>query len=190
MPVWLRGRRVALVVGMVALLALLAPLVLAQDQLDQPTPPPRDYLASGIQPEDVATPAAQSGCDGDAPYAEVQIDTHPRVALELATTEAEREQGLMYRQTLDPDSGMLFVYTQPVTEAYWMHNTLVPLSIAWLGKDGTIVDIQDMQPETDNAHAPSMAYWYALEVNQGWFADHGVGVGQQIQLCVAPAPAS
>jgi uncharacterized membrane protein (UPF0127 family) len=184
MPAWLRERRVALLVGVLALLALVAPIALAQDQSDQPTPPPRDYLASGLQPEDVATAAAQSSCDSGTPYAEVQIDTRPRIALELASTEAEREQGLMYRQTLDPDSGMLFVYTQPVTEAYWMHNTLVPLSIAWLAQDGTILDIQDMQPETDNAHAPNSAYWYALEVNQGWFADHGVGVGQQIQLCV------
>jgi len=190
MPAWLRDRRAALLVGVLALLALVAPLALAQDQTDQPTPPPRDYLASGIQPEDVATPTVQSGCDGDAPYAEVQIDTRPRIALELATTEAQREQGLMYRQTLGPDSGMLFVYTQPVTEAYWMHNTLVPLSIAWLGQDGTILGIQDMQPETDDAHAPGAAYWYALEVNQGWFADHGVGVGQQVLLCVPPAATS
>ncbi|MBV9356064.1 MAG: DUF192 domain-containing protein, partial [Chloroflexi bacterium] len=69
-------------------------------------------------------------------------------------------------------------------------NTLVPLSIAWLGQDGTILGIQDMQPETDDAHAPGVAYWYALEVNQGWFADHGVGVGQQVLLCVPPAATS
>ena len=176
MPAWLGSRRAAVAVGALALLVLVAP-VLAQ------TPPPRDYLASGLDPDAVATPTDGTSCEGDAPYAEVQIDTHPRISLELARTPQEREQGLMYRQSLDPDSGMLFVYTAPATEAYWMRNTLVALSIAWLGQDGTILDIQDMQPETDDNHSPGVAYWYALEVNQGWFADHGVGVGQLIQLC-------
>ena len=99
----------------------------------------------------------------------------------------------MNRDYMPPDNGMLFVYTGPSTEAYWMLNTLIPLSIAWIDYDGTIVDIQDMPRLNDpsdqveaarNAHGPQASYWYALEVNQGWFVDHGVGVGQQMLFCL------
>jgi len=127
------------------------------------------------------------------PYAEVQIDTLPRLDLELARTSQEHERGLMFRDYLPPDSGMLFVYTFAARESYWMYNTLIPLSIAFIDRDGTIVDIQDMarlpDPSDESQAArfvyPSAApYWYALEVNSGWFLDHGVGVGQQIAFCL------
>jgi uncharacterized membrane protein (UPF0127 family) len=139
----------------------------------------------------VALPAASRAEDavgqcGDAttPYAEVQIETFPRLNLEVARTPDEHQVGLMYRQELPADSGMLFVYDRPATEGYWMHNTFVPLSIAWIGQDGFIVDIQDMQPLTDDVHWPNAAYWYALEANQGWFFNNGVGVGQQVTFCL------
>jgi uncharacterized membrane protein (UPF0127 family) len=139
----------------------------------------------------VGLPAASRADDAVAPcgdptnpYAEVQIDTLPRLALEVARTPEEHQLGLMYRQSLPADNGMLFVYQRPATEGYWMHNTYVPLSIAWIDQGGTIVDIQDMQPLTDDAHFPAAAYWYALETNQGWYFDHGVGVGQQVTFCL------
>lgn len=136
--------------------------------------------AAGGRAEESATCS-----DAGTPYAEVQIDTAPRVEpLEVARTPQEHELGLMYRTALAPDSGMVFVYDHQATEGYWMHNTLVPLSIAWIDQNGTIVDIQDMQPETDGVHFPAAPYWYALEVNQGWFLQHGVGVGQQIVFCL------
>ena len=127
-----------------------------------------------------------STCDASVgPYAEFQIDGSPRIQpLEVARTEQEHELGLMYRQSLASDGGMVFVYTRQATEGYWMHNTLVPLSIAWIDQNGTIVDIQDMQPQTDDVHTPAAPYWYALEVNQGWFFEHGVGVGQQVLFCL------
>ena len=128
-----------------------------------------------------------------APYGVVQIDTYPRVDLDLARTPAEREYGLMDRDLLAPDSGMLFVYQSQANEAYWMYHTLLPLSIAFIDRDGTIVDIKDM-PRLNNPddateaarHVyPSQApYWYALEVNQGWFVQHGVGVGQRFMFCL------
>src|SRR6185503_901014 len=77
--------------------------------------------------------------DASAPYAEVQIDTFPRLNLEIARTPDEHQVGLMFRQTLPIDSGMLFVYDRPATEGYWMHNTYLPLSIAWIGQEGNIV---------------------------------------------------
>jgi uncharacterized membrane protein (UPF0127 family) len=131
--------------------------------------------------------------DPSAPYAEVQIDTYPRLDLELARTSQEHERGLMDREFLPPDSGMLFVYQSQAQEAYWMFHTLIPLSIAWIQRDGTIVDIQDMarlndpsdaQEASRHVYPPAAPYWYALEVNQGWFFEHGVGVGQQVLLCL------
>jgi uncharacterized membrane protein (UPF0127 family) len=131
--------------------------------------------------------------DQTARYAQVQVDGSPRIDLELARTSQERERGLMDRPYLPPDSGMLFVYQFQAQEAYWMLNTLIPLSIAFIDRDGTIVDIQDMarlNDPTDSLEAtqheyPSAApYWYALEVNQGWFVQHGVGTGQQILFCL------
>ncbi len=131
--------------------------------------------------------------DSSAPYAEVQIDGSPRLDLELAQTPQEHEVGLMFRESLPSDSGMLFVYQAQAREAYWMFNTLIPLSIAWIDRDGTIVDIQDMprlnnpsnvQEASQHTYPPTGPYWYALEVNQGWFVQHGVGIGQQILLCI------
>jgi uncharacterized membrane protein (UPF0127 family) len=131
--------------------------------------------------------------DSSAPYAEVQIDTYPRIDLELARTAQEHERGLMDRPEMPPDNGMLFVYTFEAREGYWMYHTLLPLSIAWIDKAGTIVDIQDMarlndpfdvQEASRTVYNPAAPYWYALEVNQGWFFEHGVGVGQQITFCL------
>src|SRR5918911_1582308 len=127
------------------------------------------------------------------PYAVVQIDTYPRIDLELARTPQEHEVGLMYREYLPPDSGMLFMYQSQSTEGYWMYHTLIPLSIAWVDRDGTIVDIQDMPRLNDpndvseasrTVYTPAAPYWYALEVNEGWFVEHGVGVGQQMLFCL------
>jgi uncharacterized membrane protein (UPF0127 family) len=131
--------------------------------------------------------------DASAPYAEVQIDTYPRIDLELARTSQEHERGLMDRETLPTNGGMLFVYTFEAREGYWMYHTLLPLSIAWIDRTGTIVDIQDMarlndpfdvQEASRTVYNPAAPYWYALEVNQGWFFEHGVGVGQQITFCL------
>jgi uncharacterized membrane protein (UPF0127 family) len=141
---------------------------------------------------------AQDDCGGQ-PYAEVQIDGLPRLNLEVARTPAEHERGLMDRDYLPPDNGMVFVYTQPAREGYWMRNTLIPLSIAWLDQNGTILDIQDMDAlDDEHAHYPGVGalplsqapsipvlpYYYALETNVGWFVDHGVGVGQQVAFCL------
>jgi uncharacterized membrane protein (UPF0127 family) len=90
----------------------------------------------------------------------------------------------MFRESLPWDSGMVFVFEQPSIAGFWMRNTLIPLSIAWLDQDGTIVDIQDMQPLSDDVHTPAAPYVYAIETNQGWFESNGVGVGQRVVLCL------
>jgi uncharacterized protein len=140
-----------------------------------------------------AQDAVASCGDATAPYAEVQIDTYPRLDLELARTPQEHEVGLMFRDSLPPDGGMLFVYQAESREGYWMYHTLVPLSIAWIDRYGNIVDIQDMprlndpndqQEAARTVYNPAAPYWYALETNEGWFVQHGVGVGQQIVFCM------
>jgi uncharacterized membrane protein (UPF0127 family) len=138
--------------------------------------------------------SAVAACgDASAPYAEVQIDTYPRLDLELARTPQEHELGLMFREDLPPDRGMLFVYTFESHEAYWMYHTLLPLSIAFIDRSGTIVDIKDMPRLSDpydvqdagrTVYPSAAPYWYALEVNEGWFVQHGVGVGHQITFCL------
>ena len=151
-----------------------------------------------VPPPDRARAQSAIGTCGDpnAPYAEVQIDSLPRIDLRLARTEAERATGLMYVQNMPADNGMLFIYASQSNEGYWMYHTLIPLSIAWIDYDGTIVDIQDMD-RLDNpddpaeamrkSHPPVASYWYALEVNEGWFVQHGVGIGQQMVFCLGGA---
>jgi uncharacterized protein len=143
-----------------------------------------------------AQTAVGSCGQSDAPYAEVQIDTFPRIDLRLARTAQEHERGLMDVDDLPADSGMLFIYQAQSSESYWMYNTLIPLSIAWINRDGSIVDIQDMARLNDpsdiqeagrTVYTPAAPYWYALEVNQGWFFEHGVGVGQQMLFCLGGA---
>lgn len=133
----------------------------------------------------VATEPAPAACDPsvEVPYAEVDIETRPRLQLEVAATPQERMRGLMFREWLPWEQGMLFVFEQQGQGGFWMRNTLLPLSIAWLDLDGSIVDIQDMQPQTDDVHVPAAPYWYALETNQGWYEANGVGVGQRVLLC-------
>jgi uncharacterized protein len=104
------------------------------------------------------------------------------VWVELARTDAERQRGLMGRAHLPDGEGMLFVFPAPVTAAFWMKDTPLPLSIAFIDERGTVIDIQDMQPFDESLHYPAAAYQYALEVPQGWFARAGVTVGQQARL--------
>lgn len=113
----------------------------------------------------------------------VQIHAGPHVIqAELAESVNARASGLMGRQTLDPNAGMLFVFDRKDRHCFWMRNTLLPLSIAFIDDDGRIVDIDDMQPETDDSHCPGQAVRYALEMEQGWFARHGLKVGDVLRL--------
>ncbi|MDT4826398.1 putative ACR [compost metagenome] len=102
------------------------------------------------------------------------------IQAEVAATPAAREQGLMYRKSMAPNGGMLFVFEQKAGHCFWMRNTELPLSIAFLADDGTIVNIEDMAPRSENNHCPKAAIRYALEMNQGWFAQKGIRAGAKI----------
>jgi len=100
---------------------------------------------------------------------------------EVAATPADRSRGLMHRKELGPSDGMLFVFEQPDTQCFWMRNTLIPLSIAFLAEDGRVVNVADMAPQTDTPHCSGEPVRYALEMNQGWFARRGIGPGVRIE---------
>jgi len=111
----------------------------------------------------------------------LEIDGH-KLKTEVAQTEVEQSRGLMYRRELGANAAMIFVYDQPRTLSFWMKNTFVPLSIAFLDTDGVIVDIQDMHPQSEVSHPSAKPASYALEVNQGWFAEHGIAVGAKAEF--------
>jgi len=104
------------------------------------------------------------------------------VQVEIASTDAERQQGLMGRSALAEDAGMLFVFDHDQPLSFWMKDTLIPLSIAFINSEGRIVDIQDMQPLDETPHASAEPAQYALEVNQGFFGARGVMVGDTVEL--------
>jgi len=98
----------------------------------------------------------------------------------VAANDADREQGLMFRKSLEPNEGMLFVFAENAGHCFWMKNTLIPLSIAFIRQDGTITDLDEMQAETTNNHCPTHNGVYALEMSKGWFTAHGIKPGMQI----------
>jgi uncharacterized membrane protein (UPF0127 family) len=106
------------------------------------------------------------------------------VQVEIADTDAERQTGLMGRTALAEDAGMLFVFDQEQPLSFWMKDTLLPLSIAYIDEGGSIVDIQDMQPLDETSHPSAAPARYALEVNQGFFEARGVQVGDWAELPV------
>ena len=111
------------------------------------------------------------------------------IRAEIADEEAEQKRGLMERTALAEDAGMLFVFPGERPRSFWMRNTLIPLSIAYIDGDGGIVDIQDMQPLDETAHPSAAPAQYALEVNQGFFEERGVRVGDEADLPVStPGP--
>ncbi len=102
------------------------------------------------------------------------------VLVELAVTEEQKARGLMHRDSLPADDGMLFVYPDTKPRSFWMKDTRIPLSIAFIEPDGDIVKIADMKP-LDRASTKSLyPAKYALEMNQGWFEEHGVKAGDKV----------
>ena len=103
------------------------------------------------------------------------------IRAEVAQTAEERATGLMFRQTMPAQDGMLFVFEQPATQCFWMKNTLLPLSVAFVADDGTIVNLDDMKPQTLDSHCSTKPVRFVLEMNQGWFAKRGLKAGTRLQ---------
>lgn len=99
------------------------------------------------------------------------------IVAQLAKSPREREIGLMFRKDMAPHEGMLFVFEEPATQCFWMRNTYLPLSTAFVDDDGRIVNIEDMAPMTEKSHCSTKPVRYVLEMNQGWFAKRGLKAG-------------
>lgn len=136
---------------------------------DRTAPPPLFTNAPGTpgQAALTTTPATITKSSGEKLY----------LTIELARTDQEHETGLMGRQSVPDDTGMLFIFKQSGRMAFWMKDTPLPLSIAFIAQDGKIVDIQDMESYSLDNHAPNQDYIYALEVSKGYFARKGVKPG-------------
>ena len=102
------------------------------------------------------------------------------IKAEVAATEAEREQGLMFREKMGPNEGMVFLFGAPAGVCMWMKNTLLPLSVAFIDDDGKIVNIEDMKPQTTQSHCAAKPIRYALEMNAGWFKQKNIKAGMVI----------
>jgi uncharacterized membrane protein (UPF0127 family) len=100
---------------------------------------------------------------------------------ELAVTPSQQQTGMMFRRGMGSNDGMLFVNDDLGVRCFWMRNTLIPLSIAFLAEDGTIVNIEDMAPKSDDSHCSAKPVRYALEVPQGWFAKRGMKPGLKVR---------
>ncbi len=123
-------------------------------------------------------------------YTQAQPQTNlPRVKLQagmyqidaqVALTPDQRQTGLMHRADMPQHEGMLFVFEQATQQCFWMKNTLLPLTAAFVADDGTIVNLADMQPETTDSHCSAKPVRYVLEMNRGWFARKSIKAGYRL----------
>lgn len=99
---------------------------------------------------------------------------------QVAQAPEQRQIGLMFRKEMPEKEGMLFVFEQPGTQCFWMKNTLLPLTAAFVADDGRVVNLADMKPQTTDSHCSAEPVRYVLEMNQGWFAKRGLKAGTQL----------
>lgn len=99
------------------------------------------------------------------------------IDVQVAATDAQRATGLMFRQQMPQTEGMLFVFERPAQQCFWMKNTILPLTAAFIADDGTIVNLADMKPQTTDSHCSTAPVRYVLEMNQGWFGQKGIRAG-------------
>ena len=133
----------------------------------------------------VLLPAARAGAE--LPVAELSAGMY-RIEAEVAASFETRAIGLMNRPEMAPQHGMLFIFTEDATHCMWMRNTLLPLSVAFLDGDGRIINIEQMQPRTEDNHCAARPARYALEMNLGWFAARGLKPGARISGIPKGAP--
>lgn len=129
-----------------------------------------------------ATAAASFAQDGQPqalPTVTLRAGMH-NITAQIADQPREREIGLMFRKSMPNHEGMLFVFEQAETQCFWMRNTLIPLAIAFVADDGSIINIDEMQPQTLDSHCSAQPVRYVLEMNKGWFAKMGLKPGSKL----------
>ena len=118
---------------------------------------------------------------GDPPLKTTQVRIGKHVLkVEIVASEPERAKGLMFREKLGKNDGMLFIFDAPGYHSMWMMNTLIPLSVAFIDAGGVILNIRDMEPKTTDTHMAEGPARYAIETNKGWFAERGVKAGDKV----------
>lgn len=127
-----------------------------------------------------ATPCqAQTQAQQQLPFIHLNAGIHV-ITAEVAESADERATGLMFREQMANNAGMLFVFPAPFVHCFWMQNTILPLSIAFIADDGTVVNIADMKPQSTDSHCAGKPVRYALEMNKGWFAKRGIKPGVRL----------
>ncbi|HJW86490.1 MAG TPA: DUF192 domain-containing protein [Candidatus Brocadiaceae bacterium] len=129
----------------------------------------------------IATAVVCQGAPKRNKTALIDVNGHD-LSVELAITQEEQMTGLMNRDALGSDEGMLFIFPQEQILSFWMKNTLIPLSIAFIKIDGRIVQIDSMKPYSLDSHFSREKVKYALEMNEGWFTKHGVDAGDLVRI--------
>lgn len=127
-------------------------------------------------------PAAHAQGDGpqlQLPRVELRAGMF-RIDAQVAQSPGERQIGLMHRQQMPPHEGMLFVFEQPAVQCFWMKNTLLPLTAAFVADDGSIVNLVDMKPLDETSHCSAKPVRFVLEMNQGWFAQKNIRAGAKL----------
>ena len=122
---------------------------------------------------------------GELPTTALSINGH-KINAEVAATRETRTTGLMNRFSLKPDHGMVFVFERAEPMGFWMKNTFIPLSIAFIGANGRILNIDDMAPHDESTHPSKGPALYALEMRKGWFAERGIKAGDAVVGLPAP----
>jgi uncharacterized membrane protein (UPF0127 family) len=113
------------------------------------------------------------------PVAQLNAGMH-LIRAEVVSDPGTRAQGLMYRKSMLQNAGMLFIFDEAEVHCMWMKNTLIPLSVAFIDDRGAIVNIADMEPQTEASHCAAQPVRYALEMNRGWFTARGVKPGSRL----------
>ena len=126
-----------------------------------------------------ATPPMADQPQLHLPRLRLQAGIH-QIDAQIAQTPPSQQIGLMHRRSMPQHEGMLFVFDQARVQCFWMKNTLIPLSAAFLREDGTIVNIADMQPLSERTHCSQEPVRFVLEMNQGWFAQRRIQPGQRL----------
>ena len=142
---------------------------------------PSALLLAALLPCLVVLPAqAQTGPQPRLPTIELQAGMHI-IKTEVAISPEQQATGMMFRREMGSNEGMLFVNDEPAQRCFWMRNTLVPLSIAFLADDGTIVNVADMEPQSERSHCSAKPVRFALEMNLGWFTKRGLKAGARLK---------
>jgi uncharacterized membrane protein (UPF0127 family) len=123
--------------------------------------------------------AAPAAAQPQLPVLELKAGMH-LIRAEVAADYSTRGRGLMYRKSLAPNAGMLFIFDSPAPHCMWMKNTYIPLSVAFLDEKGVIINIADMEPLSEQSHCAARPALYALEMDRGWFASRGIKAGARL----------